>query len=74
MESGEKELRKAFEEVTTNNVRAILDHANSSRKMVRELEEKVLQLEELLRQYDNRFATMQNQITNLQAKLYRGGS
>lgn len=74
MEAGETELRKAFEEVTTRNVRAVLDHANTSRDLVRHLENKVVLLEGLLRQYDDKLEALQKQITSLQMKVYAGGT
>jgi len=70
----EKELRKAFEDVTTNNVKAILDHGNNTRKFIRNLEDRVAKQEELLRQHDDRFQMMQNQITLLQTKVFSGGT
>lgn len=39
MEAGEKELRKAFEEVTKGNVQAAVAHANETRKLLREVQE-----------------------------------
>jgi ABC-type Zn uptake system ZnuABC Zn-binding protein ZnuA len=45
MPSGEKEMRKVFEEVTTNNVNAVVGHSNATRDMVRELENKINTLE-----------------------------
>jgi len=74
MMTGDKELRKAFEEVTTNNVRASVEHGNNTRKLVRELEEKVLLLEGMLRQYDEKFALLNSQLNRLQSKVFSGGT
>jgi len=74
MESGEKELRKVFEEVTTNNVKAILEHGNTTRKIVRDLEDRIRQQDNLLQQYEQRMQTIQNQITLLQSRVFSGGT
>ena len=73
MESGEKELRKVFEETTVNNVRAGVEHSNVTRQLVRQLEKKVDLLEGNIRTFTERMDAMQQQITNLQSKLYKGG-
>lgn len=74
MEAGEKELRQAFEEVTTNNVKAAVEHSNESRKLIRELEKKIVSLDGEIRTYNSRIELMQQQIAMLQAKLYQGGT
>jgi hypothetical protein len=48
MEAGEKEMRKAFEEVTTRNVQAAINYSTETRKIVRELEKKVLHFEKVI--------------------------
>jgi len=74
MESGEKELRKAFEDVTTNNVRAAVTHGNETRKLVRELEEKIKSLDGIIRQVDEKIEGLRGQITSMQMKIYSGGT
>ncbi len=74
MEAGEKELRKAFEEVTTNNVKAAVAHSNETRRLVRELEGRVQSLDDLIRNYDNTIDLLKKQITNLQIKMFSGGT
>ena len=74
MESGELELRKVFEDVTTNNVKATVAHCNETRKMMRVLEEKVILLEGALRQYDEKIEDLKKLVVNLQMKLYSGGT
>ena len=39
MEAGELELRKAFEEVTKGNVLAAVEHANETRRLLRQVQE-----------------------------------
>ena len=70
MESGEKEMRQVFEEVTNRNVKATVDHANLSRKLVRDLEKKVQLLENKLLSYEDRLEQIRLSLVNLQAKMY----
>ena len=72
MEAGEKELRQVFEDVTTNNVKATVAHSNETRKMMRVLEEKVILLEGILRQYDEKIEDLRKLLVNVQMKLYSG--
>jgi len=74
MEAGEKELRKTFEEVTTNNVRAAVAHSNETRKIVRDLEQRVIALDGLVRNYESVIETLRNQIVFLQTKVFSGGT
>lgn len=74
MKSGEKELRKVFEETTKNNVTATVAHSNKTRVLMRKLEKKVEDLDNLIRQYDKRFEEMTMQLASIQSKVYAGGS
>ena len=74
MEAGELEMRKAFGEVTTRNVQAAIDYSNDTRKIVRQLEEKILHLEALAQAKDKEIAAMRQQISIIQGKLYSGGT
>ena len=74
MEAGEMEMRMAFEEVTTRNVQAAINYSNETRKIVRQLEEKILHLEALAQAKDQEIAAMRQQIAIIQGKLYSGGT
>ena len=74
MAAGDREVLKALEENTTRNVKAVVAHANLTRDVVRQLEKKVKDLDNLVRQYDKKFELLQKQIAALQTKLYSGGS
>ena len=74
MEAGETELRKAFEEVTTRNVQAAIEYSNETRKIVRQLQEKMLHLEEMALAKDKVIGELRNQLSVIQQKLYSGGS
>ena len=71
MEPGELELRKAFEEVTTKNVRTVIEYTTSTRTLVRELEEKLKLANKKIMQYEEKFQTIQSQMAIVQAKLYK---
>jgi chaperonin cofactor prefoldin len=74
MKSGELELKKAFEDVTTNNVRAAIEYSNETRKLVRVLEKKVESLDGSIRQYQEQIDFLKKQLTNIQIKVYSGGT
>jgi len=70
----EKELRKAFEEVTTSNVKASIDFTNETRKMFRGLSDKFDSLEARMTQYDEKLQLLQKQVSIMQAIVFRGGT
>ena len=74
MEPGEKELKLAFEQTTTNNVRAMLEHGNETRRLLRELEERISLLEGIIRQQDTKFETIRSQLASIQQKVFSGGT
>lgn len=74
MEAGEKELRKVFEDVTTRNVTAVVDHSNETRKLIRELEDKIKSLENMVLNQQQLVAEMRSQLAFVQAKIYAGGT
>lgn len=74
MESGEKEMRVVFEEVTTRNVQAAVNYSNETRNIVRQLEQKIIHLEELSQAKDKIIGEMRQQIAIIQGKLYSGGT
>jgi len=74
MESGEKELRKAFEDVTTSNVKAVLDFSQGTRELVRTLEQRMNRLEEERKQDKALIESLRLQIANMQTIIYGGGT
>ena len=74
MEAGDKEIRKAFEDVTTRNVKAAVDHCNTTRAMMRELEEKVAKLEGHIRTQDETISRLRAQLASVQTKVFSGGT
>jgi len=74
MESGEKELRKAFEEVSNRNIKAVLEHSNQTRKMINELKDQVNNFQETLRNFEQKLNEIRKLLTNVQQKIYSGGT
>jgi len=73
-ESGEKELMKAFEDVTVRNVMSIRDYSIETRRIVRSLENEVKHFRDLLIMKDKELELLRNQLANIQSKLYVGGT
>jgi len=74
MESGEKEMRMAFEEVTTRNVKTMIAYSTETRQIVRDMQEKVDLVQAQLRQADEKINNLTRQLSVVQAKLYSGGT
>jgi len=74
MEAGEKELRLVFEETTTRNVQAMLDHGNETRKLMRELQEKVRKQDDTIIELNKQIQAFKLQLANLQMEVYKGGT
>ena len=70
----ERELRKAFEQVTTSNVQGILDFCQATRKMLREIEETVQGLNNTIQTQNQTIEILKMQLASVQAKLYVGGT
>lgn len=74
MEAGELELKKAFEEVTTKNVKVMLEYGKKTREIVRECEIKINKLEEMLRINNETIQQLKLQLSSVQTKVYSGGT
>ena len=74
MESGEYENRKAFEEVTTKNVKIAVAFAQETRNLIREHEEKMIKFESIIRQQKLELSQLRNLLAGVQAKLFSGGT
>ena len=74
MESGEKEMRKVFEETTTRNVMANVEFSNDTRKLVRELQENIDSTNNNFQALTEKVKQLQSQITYLQTIMFRGGT
>jgi predicted RNase H-like nuclease (RuvC/YqgF family) len=74
MEAGERELRKAFEDVTTGNVRTMIDYCTKTREMVQKSKEDVQELKRMLAQRDEDVVELRRQLGILQGKIYQYGT
>jgi DNA mismatch repair ATPase MutS len=74
MAAGERELFKTFEEVTTKNLRTLQDYTTATRALIRENEETVKELKNMVVSQNDRIQQLQTQIATLLAKQYQGGS
>jgi len=74
LEAGELEVKKAFEETTSRNVKACVAHANETRRLLRDIEKKIQDLDNLIRSKDAEIENLKSQISKIQQKLYSGGS
>ncbi len=70
----DKELRMAFEDTTKKNVSAAINHGNETRKIVRELETKVLYLQNALSSREQDIKQLRIQLASIQTKLFSGGT
>lgn len=74
MEPGEKELREIFEKTTINNIKAIVAYNEQTQKLIEGLENKVKDLDGVIRQYDVTIDNFRKQLAVLQTKVFQGGS
>jgi len=74
MEPGELEIRKAFEEVTTKNVKTMIDYSTQTRELVRVLGDEVKELKNMVAARDGDITQLRQQLALVQSKLYKGGS
>lgn len=65
----EKDLRQAFEKVTTRNVTAAVAHGNETRKMFRELEKKVDNLQNTIITRDEEIKNLELRVAKLQQEV-----
>lgn len=73
MEAGELEIRKAFEDVTRKNVKSSIEHGNETRRICRELQTKVSDLEKKIVFINKQLVDQNKIISGLQVKLYKNG-
>lgn len=74
METGELELRKAFEDATTQNVKMIVEFSQDTRKLTQELKQEVKQLKNLIVSKDTELDMIRKQMANIQQTLYSQGT
>lgn len=70
----DKELRKAFEEVTANNVKTAIEYSRATREIVRELEAQINSLDSMMREQAKLLEGFKTQLATIQVKIYSAGT
>ena len=70
----ENDMALGFQQVTTRNVLAAVDHGNETRRIAKELEGRVKRLEQALQSRDSQIKQLRTMIAGLQDKAFRGGT
>ena len=73
-EAGQREMSQIFEETTTRNVKTSVEFAQSTRKIVREMEAKVLALQAQVVSQGQLLNQFRIQLAGVQTKLFSGGT
>ena len=74
MADHEVEIRRAFEETTNRNIKTIQGHSNETRKIVRDLEYKITQLEKTIETQNVNIKNLKLQLSHLQTRVFKGGT
>ena len=74
MEAGEKEVKKALEEVQTRNITTIIKFVEDSRQMILAQQTKIDSLNSQLVAQANLLSEFRIQLAHLQTKVFSGGS
>jgi hypothetical protein len=74
LKSGEKELRKIYEDTITRNVKTISEFSKGTRRIIHNLEKRVELLEETIREQNSIMDGFKLQLSNVQLKLFSGGT
>jgi len=70
----DKAIVLASEEVTRRNVSACVDHANGTRKYLREVEQRMDRLEDTVRALSSLVEAYRTQLATLQQQFYAAGT
>lgn len=74
MEETEKDYRKAFEDVTTNNLTAVMAFCQETRTIVRSLEETVERQNNIIVSQNKTLDEYRTQLAGIQTRLFAGGT
>lgn len=74
MDETEKDLRKAFENVTTGNVNAVIEYCKTTRAMTWELMETVERQNNVIVAQNATINEFKKQLAGIQTKLFAGGT
>jgi len=68
------EIVLASEKVQRDNIQAVIQFAQDTRKIVRELDERVITLKNMIMTQQGTIANQQKQMAALQQQIYSGGT
>lgn len=74
MENGERELRKAFEETATRNIRAVIEDVKKNREEMAQIRKEINELKNLVILNNEKIGKFTEQLALLQARIYQGGT
>lgn len=74
MEAGEKEMRRIFEDATSSNLKMVIDHVRETREMVEKSDKMVKRLHDMVIEQNKVIEMLKLQLSNVQVKLYSGGT
>ena len=74
MEAGEREIKKALEEVQIRNIEAIANYTETSRQMVLAQQLKIDSLNSQIMAQEALLGQFRIQLAHLQTKVFSGGS
>lgn len=68
------EVVVAAEKVQTQNIRTVVEFSQTTRKLVRELDERIIALKNLVMTQQGTIDNIQKQMAAIQQRLYSGGT
>lgn len=74
MEAGEREIKKALEEVQVRNINAVVDFTQKSREMVLEQNRKIDSLNSQVQSQAVLLSEFKTQLAFIQTKVFSGGT
>lgn len=74
MDETEKDFRKAFEDVTTGNLKVVLEYCQETRAIVRDLELTVKSQNNIIVSQNQMLDEYRKQLAGIQTKLFNGGT
>lgn len=74
MDETEKDFRKAFEDVTNNNLTAVIDFCQETRVLLRGLEETVQRQSNIIVSQNKTLDEYRKQLSGIQTKVFSGGT
>ena len=73
MEAGDLEIKKAFEDTITKNIKTVIAYTTETRDLLRKIEEKITTQRKALLVANESINSLRLQLVQVQAKLYSIG-